>query len=71
MHLGMAHLFSEAFAVAHHNTYKYKGNSKLRGCSHIGEMLYPHFVNLLAINSLGRETLVARVEDQLSDFNGI
>jgi Lipoxygenase len=63
MHLGMAHLFTEPFAVAHHNTFKYKGNAKLRGCKHIGEMLEPHFVNLLAINALGRETLIAKVDD--------
>lgn len=71
MHLGMSHLFTEAFAVAHHNTFKYKGNAKLRGCKHIGEMLAPHFVNLLAINALGRETLIAKVDDQLSEFFGI
>lgn len=71
MHLGMSHLLCEAFAVAHHNTYKYKGNRKLKGSKHIGEMLTPHFVNLLAINSLGRETLIAKVDDQLSEFFGI
>jgi hypothetical protein len=67
----MAHLFCEPIAVAHHNTYRYKGNSKLKGCKHIGEMLIPHFVNLLAINSLARETLVAKVDDQLSEFFGV
>eukprot|EP00347_Sterkiella_histriomuscorum_P017751 403348136 len=71
MHLGMSHLFCEAFAVAHHNTYRYKGNQKLKGCKHIGDLLAPHFINLLAINTLGRETLIAKVDDQLSEFFGI
>jgi hypothetical protein len=70
MHLGMSHLLCESFAVAHHNTYRYK-NTKFTGCKFIGDMLAPHFINLIAINTLARETLVARVGDALKDFFGI
>ena len=70
MHLGMSHLLCESIAVAHHNTYKYN-HTKLKGCSFIGDFLGPHLQNLLAINALARETLVAKIGDQLSSFFGI
>lgn len=72
MHLGMAHLMCEPIAVAHHNTYSYKATgSRLKGCKFIGDLLAPHFINLIAINTLGRETLIARVDDRLSEFFGV
>ena len=66
----MSHLLCESFAIAYHNTYKYK-NSKFKGVKFIGDLLGPHFVNLIAINTLARETLVAKAGDQLSEFFGI
>ncbi|CDW77802.1 allene oxide synthase 8r-lipoxygenase fusion protein [Stylonychia lemnae] len=72
MHLGMAHLMCEPIAVAHHNTYSYKATAnRFKGCKYIGDILSPHFINLIAINTLGRETLIARVDDKLSEFFGV
>ena len=66
----MSHLLCESLAIGAHNTYKYK-NSELKGVKHVGDFLQPHFINLIAINTLARETLVARVGDKLSNFFGI
>jgi hypothetical protein len=72
MHLGMAHLMIEPLAVAHHNTYQYKATaSRLKGCKFVGDLLAPHFVNLIAINTLGREILMSTSYDKLSEFFGI
>ncbi len=70
MHLGMSHLLCETFAIAHHNTFKYK-TTKLKGSKAVGEMLEPHLINLLAINALARESLVAKYNDDLSEYFGI
>lgn len=53
-HLGLGHLLTEAFAIAHHNTYISPNSDKLIGSTLIGDLLRPHFTNLLAINSLAR-----------------
>lgn len=69
-HLGMAHLLTETFAIAHHNTYVYERNHRT-GNKTIGAFLKPHFVDLIAINTLARETLIAPVNDSLGDFMAI
>lgn len=66
-HLGMAHLLTETFAIAHHNAYTYERNH-VKGSKTIGAFLKPHFVDLIAINTLARETLIAPVNDALGDF---
>jgi hypothetical protein len=66
----MSHLLCECIGIAHHNTFKYK-QTKLKGLKFIGEMLEPHLINLLAINTLARESLVAKTGDKLSEFFGI
>lgn len=66
-HLGMGHLFSEGIAIAHHNTYNYKPrkffDKDRKGVSQIGNFLAAHFVDLIPINTLARETLIAKVND--------
>lgn len=63
----MGHIFSEAFAIAHHNTYNYKPkkffDKVYKGNEVIGKFLADHFVDLIPINALARETLVAAVKD--------
>jgi len=55
----MAHLLTETFAIAHHNTYiNDNGNNRSKGNIVLGDMLKPHFVNLIAINHLARVTLI-------------
>eukprot|EP00347_Sterkiella_histriomuscorum_P016089 403354533 len=72
-HLGMSHMIGETFAMAHHNTYHFLGSkSKHATDNHaIGAMLLPHFTNLLAINNLARVTLIAPINNQLSNFQGV
>jgi hypothetical protein len=68
----MGHLFSEAFAIAHHNTYNYVPrpflDKKRNGNPVIGNFLAAHFVDLIPINTLARETLVAPVNNLLKGF---
>jgi len=74
-HLGMGHMFGEIFAIAHHNAYNYLPNknhsNKNKGNHVIGQMLKPHFTNLLAINTLARYTLVSEVNSTLDPFEGL
>lgn len=72
-HLGMSHMIGETFAISHHNAYNCKAlNSKYDGDNKaIGEMLAPHFVNLIAINNLARVTLIAPIANKLSNFQGV
>lgn len=72
-HLGMAHMLCEALAIAHHNTYnhlaakpKHTNDNKT-----IGNLLAPHFTNLLGINNLARVTLIAPVNNKLTAFMGV
>ena len=66
----MGHLVSETFAISHHNTYTYDKND-IEGNRVIGEFLRPHFIDLIAINTLARETMVAKVNDTLSEMTSI
>lgn len=72
-HLGMSHLLSETFAIAHHNTYnhlaeksKHDGDNKA-----IGEFLRPHFTNMLGVNNLARVSLMVEVNNGLAQFMGM
>lgn len=68
-HLGMAHMLGETLAISHHNTYYYLAeNCGKEGNKAIGEMLAPHFVNLIAINSFARVTLVDPIHATISAF---
>ena len=61
-HLGISHLAMEPFAIAHHNTYIYEPgffDSAPTGQKALGELLRPHFKHLIAINNIGRDTLIA------------
>jgi Lipoxygenase len=68
-HLGLAHLLSETFAIAHHNTYVSPNN--LKGETLVGDLLKPHFIDLIPLNALARVTLVGEILNTLKSFMGI
>lgn len=72
-HLGMSHMIGETFAISHHNAYYSKATSSKydKDNKDIGEMLAPHFINLIGINNLARVTLIAPVANKLSNFQGV
>lgn len=67
-HLGMTHMLGETFAIAHHNTYVHLAQKSKHANDNkaIGAFLAPHFINLLAINSLAKVTLLADVNNNLA-----
>jgi len=68
-HLGMAHMLGETFAISHHNAYNNLGTkASPKGNTVIGDMLAPHFTNLIGINHLARITLIAPINNTLSIF---
>lgn len=69
----MSHLAPEVFAIAHHNAYyhlaskpEYQHYNK-----DIGALLAPHFTNLIALNTMARVTLIAPINNQLTQFQGM
>ncbi|CDW84295.1 arachidonate 15-lipoxygenase [Stylonychia lemnae] len=71
-HLGMSHMIGETFAISHHNAYNHLTNEKgVQGNTVVGDMLAPHFVNLIGINNLARVTLIAPLSNSLSLFQGV
>jgi len=73
-HLALGHLLGETFAISHHNTYYYKpahNPEKNHGNMAIGDMLAPHFINLIAINGFARDTLIAPINAILSVYQGV
>lgn len=69
-HLGMSHMIGETFAISHHNAYNHLAQRK-DGNKNIGDMLAPHFTNLIGINNLARVTLIAPINNSLSAFMGV
>ena len=71
-HLGMSHMLGETFAMSHHNAYNHLVNEhNVKGNTAIGDMLAPHFMNLIGINNLARVTLIAPINNSLSHFSGV
>ena len=60
----MGHLVVETFAISHHNAYNCP-NKKLKGNPLIGDLLRPHFTDLIALNTAARVTLIAPLNNQL------
>ena len=72
-HLGMAHIYCEQFAIAHHNVYTLNDKKKnpLKGHAAIGKLLGLHVTDLIAVNHLARYTLVATYDNYLDRFSGL
>lgn len=65
-HLGMGHLYCEAFAIAHNNTYVVN-KKKLNGSLLMGALLEPHITSLVALNIAARLTLAVDNETNVLD----
>jgi len=62
-------MIGETFAISHHNTYNHHGTKgSLTGNKVVGDMLAPHFVNLIGINNLARVTLISPIKNTLTLF---
>jgi hypothetical protein len=59
-HLGMAHFYCEAFAIAHNNVYEVDKKKKKKqnlGNPLMASLLKPHITSLIALNVSARVTL--------------
>jgi hypothetical protein len=70
-HLGMGHLYCEAFAIAHNNVYVVN-KKKIPGSLLMGNLIKPHITSLVALNIAARLTLVIDNEtNTLDPFMGL